>query len=72
MRALKIIGLAGFLLWMGFVTVRLEQTRDLAMRACNFAWTANNIAGNRYSFPRACPATGLIEPEVEKTANRSD
>ena len=68
MRPLVIVGVVALIVWMGFITWRVEQTRELAMRACGMAWAANSIIGNHYSFPRECPGSGLVEPEIVKSS----
>ncbi len=55
MRALKIAGLIALVLWMVWITWRIEQVRNLALEACQGAY----MAKGHEALP-ACPGAEFV------------
>jgi len=45
LKVLRIAGIAALVLWLAFITARIEDTRRLAGEACNLAATAASANG---------------------------
>ncbi len=74
MKALKIAGAVAVVLWMGWMTWRVEQIRYLALWACGLSYAnaegADLKAGRHPPIhPRECPYIDFVVPYPAPTKN---
>jgi hypothetical protein len=62
MKALKIGGIVAVLLWMAWISLETEHTKNIAYEACAFALAATGHPAGSIPLPLNCP--NLANDEV--------
>jgi hypothetical protein len=55
MKTLKVVGIIALIVWMTFITLEIEHTKNIAAEACGFALAAVRVDSGPRPDPRSLP-----------------